>query len=343
MASYQGARAHYLSPRRRDPVKIRMEELVSHDIFAHAVRRLRLPAGQPLRVLDVGSGTGDGLALLTEPHGDLEPVTSGYQLRYLGLDADPTMVETARSLHPAEGVAFEVGDIRDWPADGAFDLYLSCGVPYSHLTVDEVGKTLTSLFRQIVRAGRRAALVVDVLGRYSVEWQPNWPHTRWDYAMTFFEDTAERLEEPMKFFDRASLGAVIAAAAEDAEVRPAEVTFTDRSILVGRHTATRAFNPAIPPYRSLLNNLAQGSSAVPPSDLRFTAPRAGAPRDVLAFFREWEQRWNALLERAGEPDVPLDPDRAVELAAALLRHERQAQRGLGAGHSLTATVIVDTR
>lgn len=344
MSTYRSATAHYLSPRRRDPVKVMAEELVSHTIFADAVAALGLPSGAPLRVLDVGSGTGDGLALLTEPHGELPPVAAGRALEYRGLDSDAAMVDTARSLHAGRaGVTFEVGDVRDWRGDEAFDLYISCGVPYSHLTHAELVAALTALLRGVGRAGRRAALLVDVLGRYSIEWTPRWSRSAWDYAMSFFEDTADRLEQPMTFYDRPALASAIATAADAAGVRPEAVTYTDRSVLVGRHTATRTFNPGIAPYRTLVNGLVRGDAPVRPRDLRFTAPSAGAPADVLAFFATWARDWNALLDAAGDPDTPLPPDRGTELATALLRHERHHQAGLGAAHSLTATVVVDAR
>jgi hypothetical protein len=99
-ASYQGALGHYLSPRRRDPVKTLMEEVVSHKIFASAVRRLRLPAGRPLRVLDIGSGVGDGFDLLTETHGDLAPVRVGTVMR-----APPRPPGSRSHRWPSRGMA----------------------------------------------------------------------------------------------------------------------------------------------------------------------------------------------------------------------------------------------
>ncbi len=336
-ASYQGALGHYLSPRRRDPVKTLMEEVVSHKIFASAVRRLRLPVGRPLRVLDIGSGVGDGFALLTEAHGDLAPVTADRRLDYVGLDGDPDMIETATALHPVSEATFRVGDMRDRLPEGDFDLYLSCGVPYSHLTTSEMTDVIANIMRRILAAGRRAAIIVDVLGRFSIEWMRNWHSPRWNYAMTFFEDTTERLEQQMTFFDRTSLGDAIAAAARSTGAQPAELGFTDRSILVGRHTATRAFNPAIPPYRTLVNDLARDPSSVSLPELYFEPPTAGAPPEILHFFRALAGSWNELLDQAATGSGK----RMRALASALLRCETREQRGLGVGHSLTATVIID--
>jgi SAM-dependent methyltransferase len=313
-----------------------MEEEVSHKIFASAVRRLRLPAGRPLRVLDIGSGVGDGFDLLTETHGDLAPVAAAHRLDYVGLDGDPDMVETATALHSVPGATFRVGDMRDRLPDGDFDLYLSCGVPYSHLTTGEVTEVIANIMRRILHAGRRAAIIVDVLGRFSVEWMSNWHSPRWNYAMTFFEDTTERLEQQMTFFDRTSLGEAIAAAARSAGAQPAELNFTDRSILVGRHTATGAFNPSIPPYRTLINDLVRDPSSVSLRELYFEPPRAGAPPEILHFFRTLAGSWNEMLDQAANSGKGI---RA--LASALLRCETREQRGLGVGHSLTATVIID--
>ncbi|WP_297848839.1 class I SAM-dependent methyltransferase, partial [Mycobacterium sp.] len=194
-------------------MKTLMEEVVSHKIFASAVRQLRLPGGRPLRVLDIGSGVGDGFALLTEAHGDLAPVTADRRLDYVGLDGDPDMIETATALHPVSEATFRLGDMRDRLPEGDFDLYLSCGVPYSHLTTSEMTEVIANIMRRILASGRRAAIIVDVLGRFSIEWMRNWHSPRWNYAMTFFEDTTERLEQQMTFFDRTSLGEAIAAAA----------------------------------------------------------------------------------------------------------------------------------
>jgi SAM-dependent methyltransferase len=227
-------------------------------------------------VLDIGSGVGDGFDLLTETHGDLAPVAAAHRLDYVGLDGDPDMVETATALHSVPGATFRVGDMRDRLPDGNFDLYLSCGVPYSHLTTGEVTEVIANIMRRILHAGRRAAIIVDVLGRFSIEWMSNWHSPRWNYAMTFFEDTTERLEQQMTFFDRTSLGEAIAAAARSAGAQPAELNFTDRSILVGRHTATGAFNPSIPPYRTLINDLVRDPSRVSLRELYFEPPRAGS-------------------------------------------------------------------
>lgn len=66
---YRDATAHYTSPKRRDAVE-RCTRNSSHRVLRDAVERTAREPSGPLRVLDLGCGTADGLALRTEQHGD---------------------------------------------------------------------------------------------------------------------------------------------------------------------------------------------------------------------------------------------------------------------------------
>lgn len=339
---YKSAQAHYLSPHRRDAVKRLMEEPASRAVLRTALAKLEAPAQTPLCVLDVGSGAGDGLNLLTESSSAEPPVIPAHLLDYVGLDSDEDMVATASSLHPS--AAFVCADIRcDLPEDD-FDLYMSCGVPYSHLTPEESTAVLARIFSRAKARRRHTAVIVDVLGRFSIEWTPQWGQRRWNYAMTFFQDATERLQAPMTFYSRPELTAVIADAARAAGVRPRHLSFTDRSILAGRHTSTQTFNPDIPPYRRMLNDLAEGNGEIVAQRLRFQPPPAAAPRAITQFFQEFSARWNSHIDLTVARQSLQGPVPAAQgplLARALLNCERQMQQGLGAGHSLIATVIID--
>ncbi len=251
------------------------------------------------------------------------------------------MVATARDTVGSPSASFVLGDdVRDALPDGAFDLYLSCGVPYSHLTRDELVAALGSVLAAVAARGRRAAVVVDVLGRYSVEWQPRWDTERWDYAMSFFAGGGEAISEPMTFYGRAELDATVDAALAGSGARLVSRTAVDRSVLVGRHTATGTFHPSVPRFRTLLNDLVRDPSRVDPDDLRFTPATEGAPEEALAWLRGFADRWNGVLEPyrgAG----PLAGAEAARLAGTLLGLERAAGPGLGVGHSLTMTLVAE--
>jgi hypothetical protein len=156
--------------------------------------------------------------------------------------------------------------------------------------------------------------------------------------MSFFEGASETVHDQMSFYDRRSLDDTLVEAATGAGARLAGVTFTDRSVLAGRHTATRAFNQGIPPYRTLLNDLARGNTDVDPAQLRFKPPVGEAPPRVEAFFATFAERWNGVLASAGELR---SAEAAKGLAQALFACEQRSQQGLGVGHSLMATVVVE--
>lgn len=339
--SYEGASAHYLSPHRRDPVKRFWEEPFTCAVLGRAIARLDVDGASCLRVLDVGSGTGDGIALLDRTLAASPRCT---RFEYVGLDSDPEMVGVAADLHrDRHEVAFVHGDVREGPPMDDVDLYLSAGVPYSHLDPGELRHALALVFAAAARRRRRTAVIIDVLGRFSIEWTSCWSSDRWDYRMSFFHG-AEDISGPMMFHDRRSMRAAVLDAASAGGARLAGVTFYDRSIMVGRHTTTRAYNPALPPYRPLVNAL-YGSEPemICLADLRIIAPDEEAPPEVSRFFRRFSSSWNDRLAQAYriEKSIGATRRRRRRLAENLRDLEHTIQEGLGTGHSLTAVAIVD--
>src|ERR1700712_5962206 len=98
-AAYASAIPHYLSADRRDPVKRYWEEPFSRSVLRTAAAGLGDADGSPLRVLDVGSGTGDGFQLLSRALQEAAAVapTAAAERRfeYVGMDCDASMVTTA--------------------------------------------------------------------------------------------------------------------------------------------------------------------------------------------------------------------------------------------------------
>ncbi|MCD2196724.1 class I SAM-dependent methyltransferase [Actinomycetospora endophytica] len=345
-AAYGHAPAHYLSPDRRDPVKRLWEEPVNHRVIAAAVDAL--PASsRPLRVLDVGAGTGDGLALL---EGGLALSSDpGRPIHYVGLDPDPVMIETARAAHADRpDVEFVLGDVRDdLPVDDV-DLHLSAGVPWSHLRHAEFRGALTGVLAAAARRRGPTAVVVDVLGRYSIEWTTRWALDAWDYRMSFFHGAGEgddAVAMPMSVHSRRTVAAALEAAAHETGTVLRSVTFHDRSVMVGRHTTTGAFTPDLPEYRSLVNRLHDGDVTLDLDRLRFTAPTVDAPAEIADFFATLEPAWNARVAAAAAHEAAAGPAAAVRtgLAAGLREVEHRLQRGLGAAHSLIGVAIVAPR
>ena len=114
----------------------------------------------------------------------------------------------------------------------------------------------------LVTAGRGegpVAVVVDVLGRHSVEWPRHWGSRRWTYAMSFFSGIDEVPTSEMTTYARDDLLDAVEGAVTRAGARLVGAEFHDRAVAVGRHTATLAFNDAIPRYRTLVNELLRGA------------------------------------------------------------------------------------
>jgi malonyl-CoA O-methyltransferase len=86
--------------------------------------------GSPQRILEIGSGTGDGTAVLAAAFPDA---------RITGVDLSEEMVKAARAAHP--GVEFVVADASRLPfEDGSFDLVAQLNVPFYAKEVRRVTK-----------------------------------------------------------------------------------------------------------------------------------------------------------------------------------------------------------
>lgn len=372
--AYAGALDHYTSPVRRDWVKREWEEPQLIALLDRAVRRtspaegspigptpppsaLQSPAsavqadplnqpGPALRCLDVGCGTGVVLELLRATEALTAPdAPDAPELHYLGVDLDPDLLRVAEQRLGSPLARFVEGDIRDTIPEAPHDLYLSSGVPYSHLTREELSAVVT----EALAAGRdRAAttvLVVDVLGRYSIEWTTRWEHTRWPYRMSFFATDREVGTPQMSTYGGEELTTLLRAAAREAGRTLAGLELVDRSIVVGRHTATGAYTPGLPDYRQLVNELADPTTLVDLGPLRLgPLQRPAAPAPVQAFFDRFASRWDARLADAERSAATLSEERVAEelqpqLARDLRALEQHEQPGLGVGHSLTALVV----
>jgi SAM-dependent methyltransferase len=115
------------------------------------LRAFEQNAGQPLRVLELGCGTGHRLEGLNRDHAD-------FQL--FGLDITPIMVQTARQVRPAP-ISFMIGDCLTVPfADGLFNGIIIYNVLH-HLITDTKEKSnrlrengLSELVRLLAPGGR---------------------------------------------------------------------------------------------------------------------------------------------------------------------------------------------
>ncbi|MEX2532530.1 MAG: class I SAM-dependent methyltransferase [Nitriliruptoraceae bacterium] len=343
-AGYVGAVDHYTSPQRRDAVKRVWEEPELIRVLDTALRQAATPI---TTVVDVGCGTGVALQLLhaTDTY-RTEPLR---RLKYVGLDLDEALLTIARASHEpkrdGEQVTFVVGDIRDGLPTATADLVVSSGVPFSHLTRSEFTDTLTCVFHASHSSQKSLVAVIDVLGRYSLEWVSMWNEERWSYRMSFFATDQQADATLMTTYDADALATCVATAAQAAGVTIVDSTMIDRSIMVGRHTMTGDYTPDLPAWRSLMNALNEREQRVDLDALRCTLDIPDAPKPIADFFATFISLWNDSIDQAAEALMQSDDATALTmlqpaLFAALRALELSSQPGLGVGHSLTAVVVV---
>jgi len=212
-----------------------------------------------IRIVDLGSGSGEGFELLTHiPMGSevaaLERnfILSADQVAHcVGLDISPAMVDQGRKNYADRpNVTFQQVDLSEgFPlaAEEPFDLYFSSYSSLSHLTAS----ALAHVTRQIIAHARGTAyLVYDMFGRFSPEWPLYWSRTcdetlpyNMAYLLAPAERTPDRIENfPVTYWSAAKLDALVSEAARAAGKHAAVLAMQDRSILVGRHTDTGLFN-----------------------------------------------------------------------------------------------------
>ncbi len=274
--------------------------------------------GQGIRVVDLGCGAGQGYDVLTKiDKRDLdlslnhERVLSEEDIEvYLGLDLSHAMVDKGNELFAdTENVRFAQADLREglaaMPRDEAsFDIYFSSYGSFSHLS----RAALKSLLLDISQHARNGSLIVlDLLGRYSIEWpcywSPNDDHEEFhDYSMSYlvteFGMSGKADHFPMRFWTGQEVESLVKEVQLESAGQMVLREKFDRSIMVGRHVDTQEYNANLPPLRRMVNRLHEDYMRTDLHELlveRQMIPPHTDPQ-VNKFFDELFQSWNLLIE-----------------------------------------------
>lgn len=304
-----------------DNVRVYWEDqltrLVLRPVLADLVAQKRR-TGRRVRILDLGAGTGQGYDLLTkiDPRNLDLGATHQWILpkekveSYLGLDLDEAMVEKGRELFAENGrVHFEQADLREGlgsvkESQPPFDIYFSAYGSLSHLDTADLRRLLVDIGQH----GRAGSLVVlDLLGRNSIEWPCYWSATSeadtWrDYSMSYLypEDQRPNTIEwfPLRFWTGHEVEIFLKAIGSEQNFRFEVVKKFDRSVMVGRHVDTCEYNPQLKPLRRTVNRLHQDFMRTDLGELhceRTTLPSHPDP-EVEHFFDELIHAWNTLVD-----------------------------------------------
>jgi SAM-dependent methyltransferase len=127
--------------------------------FLAGLRRKRLwPADRPLRIVDVGSGYGDGLRLI-----ERWAARRGLPAALIGLDRNPWAAKAAQAAAtPGSAIVWTTADVFDY--DAPADVILSSLFTH-HLDEDQLVRFLAYMDRQA-----RVGWFVNDLLRHPVSW-----------------------------------------------------------------------------------------------------------------------------------------------------------------------------
>ena len=277
-----------------------------------------LASGRRLRIIDLGSGAGEGFELLTHVPARLEGsngpgpefvVAKNDLDAYLGLDLSRAMIEQGRrNYRGRSNVRFEVADLNaDLPiADEApFDVYFSSYGSFSHLRKPDLIQAVSRCARH---ARRGSIVVLDLLGRCSLEWPRYWSRSAEEflpYNMAYLTPPERRDPDRVEWFRNsfwtgADVHDAVRAAAESAERAIVVEHLSDRSIFVGRHIETGLFGA--PPQRlryqvnRLLDDGYRGRIDAMHVDGAAIASQADEFPTVCERLRSYAHQWNTVVD-----------------------------------------------
>ena len=288
---------------------------------------------EKVRIVDLGCGTGQGYELLTKiDQRDLDLGLSHQRVMdvtdinsYIGIDLSESMIQHGNQLYSENpAVRFMQGDLNDGlvmvTEEKSFDLYFCAYGSLSHLETDALGSLLGEI---VEHATDGSFIVMDLLGRNSLEWPVYWTaesdaETYRDYSMSYLHrDLTNQIipgadieHFPMRYWSGDEIDELIQSVNQNcASGKYGERGTTirirkkfDRSIFVGRHIDTGEYNENLQPMRRMINRLHEDYMRTDLTQL-FWAPTyiPAHPDDrVNDFFHQLMFCWNTLVDFAQE-------------------------------------------
>lgn len=261
-------------------------------------------------VADLGSGTGEGLRLLTTSTREEENLELSQTRilpmsmigRYVGCDICEAMVEQGNAnFIEWPDVVFRLGDFsRGFPLkdEPPFDIYFSSYGSLSHIDDAAMERLLVEI---VEHTEERALFVGDWLGRHSIEWPCYWGEPggkMQDYSMCWLHREEPECAEhfPMRYWTGEEIRALVerVEARTGASVKVRELF--DCSLFVGRHVDTRAYNEWVRPVRAAVNRLHEQNIRTNLENVKVQLRLVPGFDDLNACFAKLEFCWNRLVE-----------------------------------------------
>ena len=299
-----------------DNVRTYWEDQITRFAVRPLLAERLLAAGRRgVRVLDLGCGSGQGFELLTRiTQSDLSledapryVLPADRVSRYLGLDLSPAMVEQGRRNYEGrDNIAFRQLDLREGLgpvlAEAPFDVYFSAYGSLSHLETAVLKRCLTEV---INHADPGALVVLDLVGRCSLEWPAYWSADKEvdkvrPYTMSYLYQDAERADGnvesfPLRFWTGQEVQEFCRELSRDTGQPTRPVEILDRSLFVGRHVDTREYGCPLPPLRGRVNRLFEHNVRTRLEDLLVRVEPSGSDPDLDRFFVVLADCWNQVV------------------------------------------------
>ncbi len=269
-----------------------------------------------LRILDLGCGSGQGFDNLTRMERDHLSLQEYHDwlvdeddLYYFGVDLSPAMIEQGKKNYAdRSNVRFDLADLNEGlgpiQKEDPFDIYYSSYGSLSHLE----RSNLVTLLTDVANHGKNGSLVVlDLLGRYSLEWPCYWnAETEKEkfapYTMSYLylgnpEAMSQAEHFPIRYWGGEEIPQLVTEINSKSKRGRFQVDVqVDRSILMGRHSDTQEFNPDIPPVRSGINKLLEDHMRTNLLDLMIDPMIVPEGSKFTEFYRQYIDCWNTLIK-----------------------------------------------
>lgn len=288
--------------------------------FIGPLVQLKRRALSRIRVLDLGSGAGEGYEILTSLKKQVENLgSSEVQVLpadilgfYRGIDISEPMVSQGREIYADDSkVTFSICDLADGlgavKEDPPYDIYFSSYGSLCHLRDEQLAALVEDIYDDMEAS---CIFVADLIGRYSFEWQRYWNEPTDEsnmrqYSMSYLYpkemlDKVEVERFPLRYWGAEEFDRFLTGTVERKGGRIAKRQIRDRSVLVGRHMNTREFNPRAQPIRAAVNLLHELDHRTDLESLVFDyAPHPDFPQ-INRFFERFQMAWNAVVFAATE-------------------------------------------
>lgn len=257
---------------KKDYVRKYWEDVVIKLTIRNPIYRL-LEKKNNIRVMDLGCGSGEGYELLrhipVNQYANNKKdkfVLNPKQISYLGVDISEAMILQGRKNYPVQtflgNIRFERADLNEglpFAEEEPFDIYFSSYASLSHLRPDKLQKLIEDIFSHVYDSTGNKYIVLDLLGKYSLEWPKYWEDDRMmlPYNMAYLMKSESYKDIQWCdacFYSPSSLDNILDAAAKSMNI-DINTQYNDRSLFVGRHMATGLFGAPRFNYRYQVNCL----------------------------------------------------------------------------------------